>query len=119
MRILKRATEAGPEDSIHHQFRPVEHVRNVNCSERNAAPQLRMMPRGTVQMIPRTEQGDANGPARFGELPGRDETVTAIVAGSTEHDYTGRADQRFSIPWATALPAFSINSMTDLPPGNS
>jgi len=41
------------------------------------------MPRGTVQMIPRTEQGDANGPARCGELPGRDETVTAIVAGST------------------------------------
>ena len=36
-------------------------------------------------MVARAEQGNADGPAGFGKVPGSHETVAAIVAGSTQH----------------------------------
>jgi hypothetical protein len=38
-------------------------------------------------MVAGAEQGDANGPASFGKMPGRNETVAAIVTGAAQHYY--------------------------------
>ena len=48
------------------------------------------MPRRTCEMVAGAEQGDANRPASFGKMPGRNEAVAAIVTGSAQHDYRTR-----------------------------
>jgi hypothetical protein len=48
------------------------------------------MTRRPHQMVAWSEQRDANGPTSFGEMPGRNETVAAIIPGPTQHYYRTR-----------------------------
>jgi hypothetical protein len=83
-RPLQFAAEPCTKDRIHYQFRAIENGGRQRLD--GCPPPLRMTTRLAGQMIARAEQGDANGPAGFDEMPGGDEAVAAVVSGSAQND---------------------------------
>ena len=81
---LQRAAEPCTENRIHHQFRPIERGRRKRLD--GPAPLLRVVTCRASQMVARAKQGDTNGPAGFGKMPGGDEAVAAVVTRSAQND---------------------------------